>query len=695
MPTHRQLTRSLLALGAGVCVLPGVCAAGRVEEVTVTATREVQQLREFAGSISLLRAADVALVGSTHHSEIMNRAAGTMIQRNSGQESLTAIRSPVLTGPGSCGVFLFLENSVPIRPTGFCNVNELFEVNSEQARSIEILRGPAGVVYGSGAMHGAVNVIQASPGELPDQSLTVEAGPDEYYRGKLAMTHTSAMTDVGGSVFATHDGGWRDNSGLQEQKLNLSLARRLRTGTLDINLAATHLDQETAGFIQGKDAYRDEAIARSNSNPEAYRDAYAVRLTGEYQLPLNERMQLSVRPFARHSRMDFLQHFLIGKPLEENGQDSVGVLTALDLVAFTDTRLLTGIDLELADGFLEETQAGEATDGAPAANAIRPAGKHYDYEVQSTVAALYAQVEQPFAEHWKLTGGARFEYVDYDYDNRMIGGNTREDGTTCGVAGCLFNRPADRGDDFTNVTSKIGLTYSINEAHALYASGARGYRAPDTSELYRLQRQQSIADLDSERLDSVEVGARGTFDALRYSLALFKMKKDNVIFRDSNAFNVSDGRTAHEGVEYELSWSPLEALSLSWAGTYAKHTYDFSRAVEGGETIVAGRDVDTAPRHVNTARVDWQFLPAANAELEWVSVGRYFIDAANANEYGGHDLLNLRVGWSVGSSWTTTLRLNNVTDRDYADRADFAFGNYRYFPGRGRALFVEVSYQAR
>jgi iron complex outermembrane recepter protein len=698
MPTHSPFTCSVIGLSvlsSGIGLTCVAAAADRVEEVTVTATREAQQLRDFAGSISLLSGSEVALVGSTHHSEIINRAAGAMIQRNSGQESLTAIRSPVLSGPGSCGVFLFLENSIPIRPTGFCNVNELFEVNSEQARSIEVLRGPAGVVYGSGAMHGAVNVIQAAPGELPNQSLALEAGPDDYYRGKLALAHKSATTDVGGAMFATHDGGWRDSSGLDEQKLNLAMTRRLQTGTFGLNLAATNLNQETAGFIQGKDAYKNESIARSNSNPEAYRDAYAVRLTGAYQLPLSDTMQLAVRPYARHSRMDFLQHFLIGKPLEENGQDSIGVLTALDFTAFADTRFLTGIDVEFADGFLKETQAGPATDGAPAANAIRPAGKHYDYEVQSSVAAAYAQVEQPFAERWKLTGGARLEYVDYDYDNRMIDGNTSENGTTCGTAGCLFNRPGDRSDDFTSVTSKIGLTYALNEAHTLYVTGARGYRAPDTSELYRLQRQQSVAELDSERLDSVEVGARGAFDALRYSLAVFKMKKDNVIFRDSNAFNVSDGRTDHEGVEYELAWSPLEVLSLSVAGTYAKHTYDFNRSIEGGETIVAGRDVDTAPRHVNTAQLDWRFLPQATAELEWVSVGRYFVDAGNANEYGGHDLLNLRVGWSLGSNWTTTLRLNNVTDRDYADRADFAFGNYRYFPGRGRTLFVEVRYQAR
>ncbi len=119
---------------------------GRVEEVVVTGTREAEQLRDFVGSISLVKGDDVTVVGSTHHSEIMNRAPGTMIQRNSGEESLTAIRSPVLSGPGSCGTFLFLENSVPIRPTGFCNVNELFEVNSEQASSIEVLRGPAGAL---------------------------------------------------------------------------------------------------------------------------------------------------------------------------------------------------------------------------------------------------------------------------------------------------------------------------------------------------------------------------------------------------------------------------------------------------------------------------------------------------------------------------------------------------------------------
>jgi outer membrane receptor protein involved in Fe transport len=135
-----------------------------LEEIVVTATRKPESALRTPLSIDRLSGDVIDLVGSTHHSEILNRAPGTMIQRGSGQESLTAIRSPVLTGAGSCGAFLFLENGVPIRPVGVCNVNEMFEINTEQAQAIEVLRGPATALYGSSAVHGTVNVLQAATG---------------------------------------------------------------------------------------------------------------------------------------------------------------------------------------------------------------------------------------------------------------------------------------------------------------------------------------------------------------------------------------------------------------------------------------------------------------------------------------------------------------------------------------------------
>ncbi len=54
--------------------------------------------------------------------------------------------------------------------------------------------------------------------------------------------------------------------------------------------------------------------------------------------------------------------------------------------------------------------------------------------------------------------------------------------------------------------------------------------------------------------------------------------------------------------------------------------------------------------------------------------------------------LELKAQPSPKDDFDLVLRLNNVTDRYIADRADFAFGNYRYFPGRGRELFAEFRY---
>jgi outer membrane receptor protein involved in Fe transport len=629
----------------------------------------------------------IDLLGATHHSEAINRVAGAMIQRNSGQESLTAIRSPVLSGPGSCGEFLFLENSVPIRPVGFCNVNELFEIQTEQAQRIEVLRGPTGVLYGSGAMHGAVNVLHAP--ENARSYLALETGADDFYRSKLSVAHADEHDAFQTAITATHDGGWRDSSGVEEQKVNVEFDRDEAWG---VSLAATHLDQDTAGFIQGENAYKDAAIARSNPNPEAYRRATAIRLTGHYRQDLSDRISMTLRPYLRYSRMNFLQHFLIGKPLEENGQQSTGVLSTFDIQLGSSTRLLTGIDAEFADGFLRETQKAPSTEGAPAANAIRPTGKHYDYDVKSRVGAAYVQLEQSFAQRWTATLGSRFESVQYDYDNRMLAGNTRQDGTSCSANGCLYSRPADRDDTFNNLTARASLGFQITPSHMMYAALARGSRAPDTSELYRLQRQQSAANLESESLDSLEIGARGQFEQLNYSLAAFAMRKNHFIFRDSNGLNVSDGRTRHRGVEYELQWRPLDSLAFALAGTIARHTYDFDRAIDGGETIVAGRDIDTAPRHVNTARVNWHAFDRLNTELELVSIGRYYVDASNAHTYDGYRLLNLRLAWKLSDDWSSTFRVDNLTDVAYADRADFAFGNYRYFPGRGRTVFWEVRY---
>lgn len=682
---------AVISLAAG---LPAAAATpAPLEEIVVTATRRPAAAFETPLSLSAVGDDALRLLGSTHHAEALNRLPGVMIQRGSGEESLTAIRSPVLSGAGSCGAFLFLENGVPIRPTGFCNVNELFEVNTEQARSIEVLRGPGTALYGASAMHGIVNVLQPAPAELPARGLGIEAGPAQYLRAKAATALRGGNWQYGLAGLYTHDGGWRDDSGFEEAKLNLSASGHWQAAPASFALAATTLDQDTAGFILGRDAYRSDAASRRNLNPEAYRRATALRVTGLLQPASDGAARLELRPYLRTSRMEFLQHFLLGKPLERNGQESAGLMTTLRRDGQSGRLLVGGLDLEVARSFLLEEQDGPTTDGSPAANAIRPAGRHYDYEVRSLVAALYAHAEQRVRERWRITAGLRAEAVHYDYDNRMLAGNTDESGVPCGSTGCLYSRPDDRTDAFVNVAPKLGLSVTLRGGLLAYANASVGFRPPEMTELYRLQRDQRVADLDSERLDALEIGVKGSWAPLDVALSAYDMRKRNVILRDSSGFNVSDGRTSHAGLEYDLRWRPRAGVEIAGSGSFARHRYEFSRAVEGGERILKGNDVDTAPRQLHRAAIAWQPAADWSFEAEWQVVGEYWLDAANAHRYPGHELLNLRGQWRPAPGWAVRLRLNNALDRDYADRADFAFGSYRYFPGRDRALFAELAWQ--
>jgi outer membrane receptor protein involved in Fe transport len=663
-----------------------------LEEVVVTAARRAVPALETPLSIGRVATDAIVLTGATHSSEVLNRVPGVMIQRGSGQESLTAIRSPVLTGAGSCGEFLFLENGVPIRPVGFCNVNEMLEINTEQAAAIEVIRGTGSALYGSNAVHGTVNVLQAAPDERQRLRAGLELGPADYRRIKLAGQVDGEQTDFGAAGFYAHDGGWRDSSGYDEGKINATLTSTWHETPLRFDLAATDLEQQTAGFVTGKNAYEDEHLAQGNPNPEAYRNAHAVRLTGliEPQVPVAATLEL--RPYLRTSRMDFLQHFLLGEPLERNGQESGGLMSTLAWNLADRGSATLGADFELGHSFLYEFQAEPTTGGSPAANAIRPQGRHYDYDVNSSVAALYGEIDYRFAGRWRIGAGARAEYVAYHYDNRMIAGRTDEHGVPCGFGGCLYSRPADRTDTFVNVAPKVTLSFDVTPQVRAYANASRGFRPPEMTELYRLQRQQTEAGLDSEQLDSLEGGLKGDFSSWRFSLAVYDMRKRNVILRESNGFNVSNGRTTHRGVEYDLQWNILDSLALQGGGTYAKHQYDFSRAVDGGETITKGNDIDTAPRDLQRVALQWRPVAAVDTEAEWLHVGDYWLDAANAHRYPGHDLLNLRASWTYAAAWTVALRLNNALDVAYADRADYAFGTYRYFPGRGRTLFAEFSW---
>ena len=663
-------------------------SADPIDELIVTTHRRAQPVLSHAGNIERLDSDAITRTRHQHIHELLTQVSGVWLGRASGQEHLTAIRSPMLTGPGSCGSFLFLEDGIPIRPSGFCNVNSLFEINTEQAESIEVIRGPGSALYGSNALHGIVNVLMPLPGENHSPQLGFEFGANNFYRASANLPFDSQKTWLASMVYA-NDGGFRDDSGYQQSKIHLKRQWVQRDGNLTLAFSATDLDQDTAGFIQGEDAYKDSSLNRGNLNPEAFRNASSQRVYGIWTRSLNG-FELEARPFLRRSDMRFLQHFLPGQPLEENGHISSGVVASAAFSAETYSTIV-GIDLEWADLFLKQTQDG-ATQGSDFLVETRPEGKHYDYDVTSYAIAPYIQAEFKVNEKLTLNAGLRTEHLRYDYNNRMLDGNTRDDGTVCGFGGCLYSRPPDRSDSFTNLAPKLALNFLLNAQASLYANLSRGFRAPQATELYRLQSGQQVADLDSERLDSFEIGVRTSRRSWSSDLTAFTMRKRDSVFRDAEGFNISGARSKHHGLEGSIEILLNSSWQLNLAASYARHSYDFDVVASRGETFVSGRDVDTAPRWLGNVELLFKPNERISAGLQWTTIGEYYLDAENRFRYPGHAIANLRAGTQIAASLELIVRLNNLTNRDYADRADYAFGNYRYFPGRGRELFAEIRY---
>jgi outer membrane receptor for ferrienterochelin and colicin len=132
-------------------------------------------------------------------------------------------------------------------------------------------------------------------------------------------------------------------------------------------------------------------------------------------------------------------------------------------------------------------------------------------------------------------------------------------------------------------------------------------------------------------------------------------------------------------------------LDVSGWISYARHTYRFDDPVSrAGESITSGDDIDTAPRWIWNARLTWRPLAAFEAELEWTHMGRYFTNAADTRTYPGHDVLTLRADWALSQSVSVYGAVRNLSDTHYAERADFAFGNDRYFPGEPRAFTLGI-----
>jgi len=147
----------------------------------------------------------------------------------------------------------------------------------------------------------------------------------------------------------------------------------------------------------------------------------------------------------------------------------------------------------------------------------------------------------------------------------------------------------------------------------------------------------------------------------------------------------------HKGIELAMHWSPTSDWYLKLNASYARHTYDSAIAISAEN--IDGNEIDTAPRYTGSAQIGRYFYGHSLVELEWQYLGSYYTDPENEHSYPGHQLVNMRAQLFIDHEWQLNLRINNIADVDYADRADYGFGQARYFIGEPRTTFVELVWE--
>src|SRR3989304_10432771 len=149
----------------------------KIEDVVVTGTREAEPTKEVPQTVGTVKGEVIDDIKPSHPAQVMNRVAGVWIRQTTGEGHVTAIRQPLTTQP----LYLFLEDGIPIRSTGFFNHNALYEINMPGAERIEVIKGPGTALHGSDAIGGAINIMTKAPSLTPEIEIITEAGEYGWY----------------------------------------------------------------------------------------------------------------------------------------------------------------------------------------------------------------------------------------------------------------------------------------------------------------------------------------------------------------------------------------------------------------------------------------------------------------------------------------------------------------------------------
>jgi len=666
--------------------------------ITVTGTREETPQAETAETVGVIGQKTIADTHPAHPSEIMERVPGVHINVTNGEGHMAAIRQPITTKP----VYLYLEDGIPTRSTGFFNHNALYEVNIPQASGIEITKGPGTALYGSDAIGGVINVLTRPAPLEAEADISLEAGEFGWRRALLSGGNTWGDDGIRADLNLTHTDGWRDGTNYDRQSGTVRWDSFLSSGaSLKTIVSGSNIEQQTAGTSRlSEDDYNNNPT--KNYYPISYRDVKALRFSSAYEKETSNSL-LSLTPYLRHNFMDYMPNWSFGydPSVKETESNSFGLLAKYRMdFAPGRTRLIVGTDIDHTPGTrlehsIDAVKTGDIYTDYTITDVI------YDYDVTYTAISPYMHVETSPIKKLRVTAGLRYDHFEYDYTNNMADGLLVINPSSMSFP-ARYNHPSDTRVNYSHLSPKLGAAYEFTETVNGFFSYRHAFRAPSEGSLFRPGSNAESLDLEAVKADSYEIGVRGnptTKTNYEVSVYTMRVKDDLVSFIDpvtDDRTTVNAGRTSHTGIELGLGSQLVETVRLDISYSYAKHTYEeWVQRVGGSNVDFSGNEIAFAPRTIGNARLAYQpgLLNGGRIELELVHLGSYWLDQNNTEKYGDHEIVNLRMNHHINKQMNVYARVMNLTDKKYATAASLSRGNAEFAPGMPRTFYAGLDFK--
>lgn len=569
---------------------------------------------------------------------------------------------------------------------------------------IEVLHGPASVMYGQGAIGGVINIVPRRPNTQAHEA-QAELAFGEDQRSHAAVDLTGPLSEDWAyrfDVSYSQADNWVDRG----ESDSLAIAATLQwdvSDTLRLSLSHDYGDQNPAEYFGTPliDGRLDESLREQNYNVRDskihYRDAW-TRLKAQWQA--SEQVQVSNQVYWLDADRQWrnLEEYSWNPDTEEIDRFSyLGILHHQEQIGDTaDVRIeheLFGRDNQVAVGFdvnrvrfthvndFEDPQF-EATSSVPLRNFdpgvfldISPTIPRFRTETEQY--SLFFEDRMALNEQWSVIGGARYDHAQLDRFN-------------------LVNPAASFDASFSNTSWRVGVVFQPVSTLSFY--GQYSTAVDPTGSLITTNALQSQFDLATG--SQIEAGVKQSLweQRLEWTLAAYRIVKKHLLTQNPDSANPEDtlqiGEQSSRGIEASLALNIDDRWRIDANVALLNAKFDeFGEEDDDGNIVSRnGLRPPSVPEQTANLWASWTVNDQWRARAGLRYVGRRFTDTANQLEMPSYTVLDAGVDWAPTPQLALTAALRNVTDEVYGVAA---YTTSQWILGQPRTAELTARYRFR